>query len=110
MVHDVDPPAETLLSVILEPPFLAGKEIFTTRFTFPFFGFEEVTETIVGAEGFVTLVFEETACVGDAKAESTSPIADTSSRIFFMKTSFVAFMVQHTNQFFYELKFGGTAY
>jgi hypothetical protein len=38
----------------LDPPFDAGREIFTVTFTLPFFGLVDVTETMVGAEGFVT--------------------------------------------------------
>jgi hypothetical protein len=53
IVQDL-PAYVTLLPVILDPPFDAGREIFTVTFTLPFFGLVDVTETIVGAEGFVT--------------------------------------------------------
>jgi hypothetical protein len=56
MVHDL-PPAVTLLPVIFEPPLEVGRAIVTVTLTLPFFGVEEDTETIVGAEGFVTFTF-----------------------------------------------------
>jgi hypothetical protein len=51
------PSAETLLPVIFEPPFCLGRLILTVTLTFPFFGVEELMETIVGAEGLLMLAF-----------------------------------------------------
>jgi hypothetical protein len=53
MVQDL-PANVTLLPVIFDPPFDTGRAIFTVTFTLPFFGFEDVTDKMVGAEGFVT--------------------------------------------------------
>jgi hypothetical protein len=54
IVHDL-PPADTLLLVIFEPPFEAGKVIVTVTFTLPFIGVDEDIEEMVGAEGLVIL-------------------------------------------------------
>jgi hypothetical protein len=43
--------------VIFDPPFCLGRLIFTVTLTNPFLGEEDETETIVGAEGLVTLAF-----------------------------------------------------
>jgi hypothetical protein len=51
------PPAVTLLPVIFEPPFFLGKLIFTVTLINPLLAEEDVTETIVGAEGLVVLAF-----------------------------------------------------
>jgi hypothetical protein len=51
------PPAMTLLPVIFEPPFFFGKLILTVTLTSPFLTEDDVTETIVGAEGLVMLAF-----------------------------------------------------
>ncbi len=56
MVQDL-PPADTLLPVIFEPPLEVGNAIVTVTLTLPFFGVEEDTETMVGAEGLVTFAF-----------------------------------------------------
>ena len=62
-IVQVLPPAMTLLPVIFDPPFFLGSLIFTVTLTNPFLGDEEVTETIVGADGFVTF-----ACAAGATA------------------------------------------
>jgi hypothetical protein len=56
MVQDF-PPAVTLLPVIFDPPFEVGNAMVTFTLTFPFLGAEDVTETTVGAEGFVIFAF-----------------------------------------------------
>ena len=56
MVQDL-PPAVTLLPVIFEPPFDAGKVIVTFTFTLPFLTAEEEMAAMVGAEGLVTFAF-----------------------------------------------------
>ncbi len=61
MVHDF-PPAVTLLPVIFVPPFEVGSAIVTVTLTLPFLGADEVTETTVGAEGFV--IFDLACAVG----------------------------------------------
>jgi hypothetical protein len=60
MVHDL-PAKDTLLPVIFDPPVFFGSAIFTVTSTSPFLGFEDFTETIVGAVGFVTLALETNA-------------------------------------------------
>jgi hypothetical protein len=55
IVQDL-PPAVTLLPVMPEPPLEVGSVIETVTLTFPFFGVDEETETMVGAEGFVIFV------------------------------------------------------
>ena len=51
------PPAVTLLPVIFEPPFDAGKVIVTFTFTLPFLAAEEEMAAMVGAEGLATFAF-----------------------------------------------------
>jgi hypothetical protein len=84
IVQDL-PPAVTLLPVIFDPPFAAGKEILTVRFTLPFLGFDDETETTVGADGLVTLVLDETACEGVAIDDKTSVAPSPTITNFFIE-------------------------
>jgi hypothetical protein len=85
IVHDL-PPAVTLLPVIFDPPFAVGKEMVTVRFTFPLLGFDDDTETTVGADGFVTLALEETACEGVAIDDKTSAAPSPATTNFFIES------------------------
>ena len=84
MVQDL-PPALTLLPVIFEPPFDAGKVIVTFTFTLPFLRAEEEIAEIVGANGAVTFALvatelAERALDGAAVIPVTSEMVASSSR------------------------------
>jgi hypothetical protein len=86
IVQDL-PPADTLLPVILDPPFAAGKEILTVRLTLPFLGLDEEMEITVGADGLDIFSFEEVACAGAVIESKTSAVPSTATTNFFIESS-----------------------
>ncbi|MEY4900937.1 MAG: hypothetical protein RI895_1359 [Actinomycetota bacterium] len=76
MVQDL-PPAITVLPVIFEPPFDAGKIMVTFTSTLPFLTLDEEIAVIVGAEGLVVFAFAcaVVAMVRLKPSEKTSAMA-----------------------------------
>ncbi len=90
------PPAETLLPVSLDPPFDAGKEMVTLRFTLPFFTGIDSIEATKGAVGRVTLVFAVCACDGLVCRVATNDTTKIVINLIRNSHPSVAFRVHHS--------------